>query len=440
MHRVVAGASFAIALLSLAASAAVAGQNERPRILAARVDGPITPVVSDYVTDSLEKAEREEYDAFLLRFDTPGGLDSSMREIVQAFLGARIPVIVYVTPAGARAASAGSFITMSAHVAAMAPGTNIGASTPIDLQGGDVGNKIINDAEAYAKAIAELRGRDVGFAVDTVRRGRSEPATRAEEIGAIDFVVKTESELFARADGKKVTVASGKEVTVRSKFAEVNEDDMSVFQRLLQLLADPNVAFLFMSIGSLAIIYEIATPGIGAGGIVGGIMVLLALFALSTLPVNTVGLLLVLLGIALFIGEVFAPGLGVFAFGGAVSLALGGIFLFRDASGLEVPLTTVLPVSAAAAVAAAVAARFALRSRNAPSRETGPESFVGRQVIVKRSDGSRGQTFVSGAWWKIRNDAGELQQESTVEVVAVEGLELVVRPLETSATEGNATE
>ncbi|MDQ4069192.1 MAG: nodulation protein NfeD [Actinomycetota bacterium] len=413
--------------VGLAIASPVAAQEAQPRVLVAGADGVITPVIANHVDAALDRAERQGRTAVVITMDTPGGLDTSMRKIVQRILGSRVPVVVYVSPQGARAASAGAIITLSAHVAAMAPGTAIGASTPVNLEGGDVERKVINDAAAFAESLARLRGRNVEFAVETVREGRSAAAAEAVDIGAVDLLASTLAELLDEIDGREVEVA-GDRVALRTAGAAVETFDMSVLHRIQQVLADPNLAFLFMSLGTLGIIYEIASPGIGAGGILGVILILLGLFSLSVLPVNAVGLLLLVLAAGLFLAELFAPGVGVAAGGGTVALVLSGVFLFRDTPGLDVSLAVVAPVAAVVGVAVILAGRLVVRSRRSISTTTGPGLLCGRVVTVRRSHGSRGQAFVEGAWWNVRSTGPELVEGDEVLVVDVDGLDLIVEP------------
>lgn len=364
--------------------------------------------------------------ALLVELDTPGGLDASMREIVQAFLGARVPVIVYVAPPGARAASAGALITMAAHVAAMAPGTAIGAATPVDLEGGDVARKVINDAAAYAVSIARERGRDETFAEEAVREGRS-AAEEALEVGAIDLIAGSRGELLDAVDGRTVQLAEGRTVELRTRGVPLVEHRMGFSQRVLQRLADPNLAFLFLSLGTLAIIYEIANPGVGFGGIAGAILLLLAFASLSVLPVNVVGVLLLVLALGLFIAELFVPGVGVFAAGGTISLVLGGLFLFRGSLGVD-PVV-LLPTGVVAGGGALLLGRAAWRSRRLPPA-TGAEALIGRRTEVRSVQGDRAEVFLDGTWWGARPRVGRLEVGQSVRVAAVEGLTLVVEPEE----------
>lgn len=413
----------------LFAGGPAAGQAPPGGVLVAEVDGAITPVVADFLTDGVDAAEQGGYQALVVELNTPGGLDSSMRKIVQKFIAAEVPVIVYVSPQGSRAASAGAIITSAAHVAAMAPATAIGASTPVDLEGGDLDRKVINDAAAYAESIAQLRGRDTEFARQMVRTGRSVPAQEALEIGAIDLLSRSLPELLASADGREVTVgADNRKVTLRTDDAETVAFEMEFFRRIQQLLADPNLAFLFMSLGTLAIVYELSNPGIGAGGVLGAIFIVLALFSLSVLPVSMAGVVLLLVAAALFAAELFAPGIGIAAAGGAIALMLSGVFLFRDTPGIRVSFGVMIPVTLVVGVGVVLAGRLVVSSQRGLSTITGEQQYVGRVVTVGRSAGRRGQALLDGAWWNVRSDDAELKAGDQVKILGYEGLDLLVSP------------
>jgi membrane-bound serine protease (ClpP class) len=429
LRRVAATSALAGGALLLGTGASA--QSGVPRVLATTVDGPITPVIADHLADGMARAERDGHQAYLIRLDTPGGLDSSMREIVQEILASDVPVIVYVSPPGARGASAGAIITFAAHVAAMAPGTAIGAATPVGGQGGDdLEDKIINDAIAYAASLAELRDRDVDFVTDTVRKGRSASASEALEVGAIDVVAGSEAELLDEIDGRSVTVTGDLEVVLETASAEIEQHDLGLLRAIQQRLADPNIAFLLLSIGTLGLIYELASPGLGVGGALGLTFVLLAMFGLAVLPVDVVGLLFLALAAALFVAEVFAPGIGLAAAGGALSLVLSGIFLFDDVPGLQLSLAVVLPTALVVGLFVVVAGRIALRSRRAPSTTTGPGLLIGSPATVRLTHGAA-QVFVQGAWWSAtsRDPNTALDDGAIVEIVDVEGLKLVVDPV-----------
>jgi len=425
VHRAVATAGAALVLLAIPAAFA---QDGGPTVLQAEVRGVITPVVAEYLSEAVERADRDGHEALLVKLDTPGGLDTSMREIVQSFLNARVPVIVWVAPSGARAASAGAVIALAAHKAAMSPGTNIGAATPVALQGGEVGDKVVNDATAYVVAIAELRDRDSEFARDIVREGRSEPASRAVRIGAVDLLAADRDVLLAELDGQQVRLDRDETVTLRMRDAVLVPHEMGFVKGVRQRLADPNLAFLFLSLGTLAIIYELANPGIGLGGVVGVILLVLGFFALAVLPVNVVGVVLLLLAAGLFVAELFVPGVGVLAAGGAVSLVLSGLFLVRGDIGVD--LIVILPTVAVVGGAVVLAGRLVWRARGQHSA-TGSGLLQGLVAEVRRADGPRGQVFLEGSWWTVRA-AEPLQDGQRVRVKAVEGLDLIVEEEESS--------
>lgn len=396
-------------------------------IIVVTVDGVITPVMADHIREVLDRAERDGHQALIVQLDTPGGLDTSMRDIIQSFLNARVPVIVHVSPQGARAASAGALITLASHVAAMAPGTSIGAATPIDLEGGDLAQKIINDAASYAESIAEQRGRNVEFAIDAVREGKSIAANEALEIGVIDLIARDRAELLAELDGRAVELAPGRTVTLRTAGVEVVEVELGFARSVLQWLADPNIAFLFISIGTLAILYELANPGIGAAGITGVILLLLAFTALSVLPVNAVGVILLVLAAVLFVAELLVPGIGVFAAGGTVALVLGGLFLFRGPIGVDP--TALIPIAALAGGGALALGRVAWRTRRLVG-VSGTQAIVGARGVVKAIEGDDLQVFLQGSWWGARARSGPLRPGQEIRVVEMDGLRLIVEPEE----------
>jgi membrane-bound serine protease (ClpP class) len=426
-RRLTAALLLATAALAWLVGFPGAATSQGSTVLVTRIDGTITPVIADHLADGVAAADRDGHAAYLVELDTPGGLDTSMREIIKAFLGARVPVVVYVTPSGARAASAGALITFAANLAAMAPGTTIGAATPVALQGGEISDKVLNDAAAFAETVAAQRGRNKQFAIDTVRKGRAVTAEEAVRLDAVDLLAASRAELLQELDGRSVKVASGNIVTLRTADATVVEQGFGLFRRLLQLLADPNLAFLFLSLGTLAVIYELANPGVGFGGIAGAIFLLLGFFALSVLPINLVGLLLLALAAALFVAELFVPGVGVFAAGGTVALVLGGLFLF-DGS-VRIDPAVLVPVALVVGGGSVLAGRLAWRARRAPS-VSGREGLLGRQVAVRTADGATGQVLLDGAWWTARSRSGSLQPGQVVRVVDLDGLDLIVDPEE----------
>lgn len=393
-------------------------------MLVAEVDGPITPVIADHLAGAVE-ASAERGAVLVVTMDTPGGLDTSMRDIVQTFLNAPVPVVVYIQPEGARAASAGTFITMAAHVAAMAPATSIGAATPVDLQTGEEGSdKIVNDAVAFAVSVAERRGRNTEFAEAAVREGTSVTSSQALEQGVVDLVADDLDDLLLAIDGMAVEIQGGQMVLVTAgAVREIYE--MSTFDTILARIADPNIAILLLSVGTLAVVYEVANPGLGFAGIAGLIMLLLGFFALSILPVTATGLALLVLAIALFIGEVFAPGIGVLAAGGTISLLVAGVFLFEEP--FDVSLGVLWPTALLLGLFTGFAGRAVVIARLRPAT-TGPETLIGRHVTVVGDDSTGWSALVEGSWWKVRPRSGDLHAGEVTEVVARDGLELIVEP------------
>lgn len=424
-RRVLAVLGLALWCLSLAAGTALA--QAEGAVVVTRVDGTITPVVAEHLTDVLADAALADAPLVVIELDTPGGLDTAMRDIVQEILASPVPVAVLVDPPGARAASAGAVIALSAHVAAMTPGTNIGAATPIDLQEGAVLDKVVNDAAAYVEALAELRSRDAAFYVEAVRDGRSAPASEALEVGAVDLVVDDLSALLADVDGREVDVEGRAPHALQTRGAPVQRVEMSLVRSLLQTLADPNIAFALLSMGTLAVVYEIANPGGGFGGAVGAIMLVMAFFSLSALPVNVAGLLLLVLAAGFFIAEAFAPGIGAFAGGGALSLVFGGLLLFQRPSGVGVSVGVLFGVALVTGAAAAGIGYLAVRTREAPPVLGAAGTIVGAVGVVKEADGSQGQVQVEGARWQAVSTT-ELHPGMRVRVVALQGLTASVQP------------
>jgi membrane-bound serine protease (ClpP class) len=414
------------ALWSGPAMASVSSEGDR--VLVTKIATPITPVVAEHVGDGIEKAAEGGYTAYVIEMDTPGGLVVAMRDIVSYILASPVPVIVYVSPEGARAGSAGAIITLASHVAVMAPGTTIGAATPVGMEGEEVSDKIVNDAAAQAQALAELRGRDVEFAVDMVRDGRSAAVDEAIELGAVDAKATSLTTVLEAADGMEVRVTGDRTITVHTAGASVDRYDMGLLRQILQVLADPNVAFLLLTLGTLGLIYELSTPGVGVAGATGATALLLALYSLSVLPVNAVGLLLLAVAIGLMVAEVLAPGVAGFGFGGAVVLVLASIFLFDDSEGVSVDLAAAVPLAVVMFVLVVIAGRVAVRTRHTPSRTTGTDVFTGRTVPVRDASGTTGRSYTQGAWWALRSIGPPLEVGRDVRVVGIDGLTLLVDP------------
>ncbi|MER6618537.1 NfeD family protein [Streptomyces xantholiticus] len=417
-----------LALACLLAAPSISAAQSPSTVLATRVDGTITPVVADHLRQGLRTAEQDRHAAYVIELDTPGGLLQSTREIVQDFLASEVPVVVYVAPPGARAASAGAYIAMAAHLAAMAPGTHIGAGTPVTGQGEEASDKVVSDAAAFAVSIAEERGRSTRFAEDMVRKGTAVPDQEAVRMDVVDLVAPSRDVLLTELDGRRVIVGPADaphEVVLRTAGAQVVEHDLGFFGELRQLLASPELAFLFLSIGTLALIYELASPGMGLGGVTGAILLVLGFVALSVLPFNVGGLLLLALAAALFVAEVLTPGVGIFAAGGTVSLVFAGVLLFRGELGVDPAV--LWPTAVVVGGGSLLAGRLAWRARRAPAT-TGHEGLVGREVVVRRVDPrtGTGQVLLEGAWWTARGRDAPIVEGEHVRVVDVEGLDLIV--------------
>jgi membrane-bound serine protease (ClpP class) len=432
-------AALVTGLLAVVAGPA-ASQQEAPdataSVVTTTVNGAITPVTADHLADTITEAARQGHEALVVILDTPGGSLDATRRIAQTFLDAPLPVVVYVAPAGADAGSAGTFITYAAHIAAMAPATTIGAATPVDMEGGEVGDKIVQNAAAFAETLAEERGRDVDFAIASVVEGRSVTARTALEEGVVDVVVPDLDALLSAVDGIDVEVREVGTVTLATEGATVVEAEMTGVRSLLAILADPNLAFIFLSLGTLAILYEIANPGLGLGGVVGVICLVLALFALSVLPVNWAGAVLLLVAAIMFVAELFIPGVGVGAAGGTAALLLGGLFLFQDQSGIGVDWWVLVPTALVTFGLCVLAGVLVARTRGRRST-AGSDDLVGRRLTVENVAGGNPRARVSGTFWRVRPVDGQppLRDGDRVEVVRRDNLDLVVSHLADQAAD-----
>jgi membrane-bound serine protease (ClpP class) len=395
--------------------------------------GDVNPVMEQYVDRGLDTAEKSQARAVVLRLDTPGGLDSAMRKVIQRIDSARVPVIVYVAPAGGRAASAGTFITMAGHVAAMAPNTTIGAATPIDASGEDIpgalGRKVTNDAIAYIRGIAELRGRNADWAESAVRDAAAVSADRAVELDVVDFVGTSIDDVLTKADGREVEVmgAGGAPVNVvlRTAGAPTTNNGTNFFERVLYYIADPNVAFLLLSLGGLALLIELLTPGFGVG-IFGVIALVLAYFSLGALPVDWAGVALILLGIALLAAEVYVGGFGALGIGGIAALIFGGLILSGDSnSGYQVSRLLILVVAIAFGGFALLLAGSLVALRRMGSKPAA--QVLGSEGIARTELAPDGVVLVMGERWNATAEDGPIHEDEHVLVTRVDGLKLRVR-------------
>jgi membrane-bound serine protease (ClpP class) len=426
-----------LAALPSGAHADGAPADERPLALLITVEGAIGPGVSGYVHDGLARAAGRNAALVVIRLDTPGGLDASMRAVVQEMLASPVPVAVWVAPRGARAASAGAFILSAAQVAAMAPGTATGAATPVQLGGGGAEDaaaaKAVNDAVAYARGLADYHGRNPDWAERAVREAASVPATEALELGVIDLVAADLQALLAQVDGRTVRLPTGR-VALDTDGLAIEAFDPDWRHRLLALISNPNVAFLLLLIGVYGLIFEFAAPGIGVGGVVGGISLLLGLYALNMLPINVAGLGLMAFGAALLAAEAFVPSFGVLGIGGIVAFVLGAAVTFDlGAPGFRLSPAVVV-VSAGLGGSLLLAAVVSVwRSRRRPVAGGG-DAMVGARGSVLAWTGGEGVVLVHGERWAATAPA-PLRPGQAVRVRARRGLRLEVAP-EGAAEEG----
>jgi membrane-bound serine protease (ClpP class) len=397
----------------------------------------INPVTAEYITESLKTAIRDQAQALVIQLDTPGGLDKSMRLIVKELLNSPIPVIVYVAPSGSRAASAGTFITLAAHIAAMAPGTNMGAAHPVAVGGGEVGKemaeKITNDAAAYIKSIAEQRGRNVEWAEKAVRQSVSASETEALQLKLIDVIAVDLADLLRQVQGRRVVTAAGERL-LDTEGVRVQPIEMTFRQRLLSLLADPNVAYLLLMLGAAGIFFEISTPGVVLPGVIGSIALVLGLYALQLLPVNYAGLALIGLAIILFLAEIKVVSYGALTIGGIIAMILGSLMLFDTPPvypGLS--LWVVLPVTLLIAGFFAFVVAAAVRTLSlAPY--SGREGLLHKVGVAHSAiDDKGGKVFVAGELWDAYSEQPIAKGEE-VEVMALQGMTLRVKKKESGVS------
>ncbi len=394
--------------------------------------GEVNPVMERYVDRGIDTAEKSNARAVVLQLDTPGGLSTSMHEIVKRIMNAKVPVIVYVSPSGGRAASAGTFITMAGHVAAMAPSTNIGAATPINSDGGDIpgalGKKVTNDAVASIRGIAERRGRNADWAERAVRDAASVNENEAVSLNVVDFVARDLQDLLAKSDGRKVEVAGpGGEnpIALRTAGAATVENNPSFFEEFLNVIAEPNIAFMLLTIGSLAILAEIFHPSI-AMGIVGVICLVLAFLSLGSLPTNWAGVALILFGFVLLGAEVFVAGFGALGIGGVVALIFGGIILMQGSEvGFQVSrwLIVGLAVTMGAFVVFVIGA--IVRIRRTPARTA--DEFIGSTAEARTKLDPSGYVYLRGERWEAVAEDPPIPEGALVVVTETSGLRLKVR-------------
>jgi membrane-bound serine protease (ClpP class) len=423
-------AAFSPPLISdLSVSAAAA------RVDVLQVKGVINPVMAGYVERGIRQSETGGATMVVIEMDTPGGLDTSMRDIVKSIVNARLPVVVYVFPPGGRAASAGTFITMAAHIAAMAPNTTIGAAHPVAISPtGEPANlpegmkeKVVNDAVAYIKSLAARHGRNVEWAEQAVRQGEAATETKALELQVVDFIAVNLADLLSQLEGKQVTLLNGETVTLLTQDARVNYVPMTFIEKFLFTISDPNIAYILLSLAMLALIFELSNPGAIFPGVVGGISLLLALYSLGTLDAYWGGILLIGLAFALFVADLFVTSHGLLTAGGIASMVMGSLLLFSGKSVLfqidPWVITGVVLVISGFFVFVVSAVIRAHRRRAA----TGREGLVGKTAIAQMTLNPTGTVFLEGERWTAVAEDGRIEPGEEVVVSKVEGLRLRVR-------------
>jgi membrane-bound serine protease (ClpP class) len=420
----------AIVVVMLVISIGSQARAQDATVMVVTVKGTIVPVVADYIDKGISRAEDENATACVIVLDTPGGLLSSTETIVQKILNAHVPVIVYVSPKGAWAASAGTFITLSANIAAMTPGTTIGAAHPVSGGGEnlteDEMKKIVEFSAEWMKTIAQERGRNMEEAQLAVTESKSFTDVDALNAGLIDLRADTLEDLLAQINGREVILANGARVTINTDSYELIREDMSLVEKFLLVISDPNIAYILMSVAMLGIMAEIFNPGLIFPGIVGGICLLLSFYSLGVLPVNYAGVLLIVLAFGLFIGEALTPGFGLFFSGGIVSLIIGSLLLFQGAPLLfhvDWWLVVVVLVLIVGGMGFIVQRAIKIHRKQAT---TGREELIGKTATVKEPLNPQGMVFFRGERWTAVSEDGEIKVGEEVTIKKLDGLTLYV--------------
>ncbi len=416
------------------------------------VEGAIGPATDDYVGRALETAAERNAELVVIRMDTPGGLDSAMRGIIKSITKSAVPVATFVAPTGARAASAGTYILYASHIAAMAPGTNVGAATPVKIGGGSpMGGqsqdekdkeaepvdasrqKIVNDAVAYLRSLAELRGRNQEWAEKAVREADSLPAREALKLGVIDVVATGLADLLSQIDGRKVTV-QGEQRTLNTAGSVVEQLAPDWRSRLLSVITNPNVAYILMLIGIYGLLLEFSNPGAIVPGTIGAISLLLALYAFQLLPINYAGVALILLGVALMVGEAFQPSFGVLGIGGLTAFVIGSIILMdSEAPGFGIDISVIITFALISALLFIVVIGMAIKARRRPV-VSGMEQLLGAEATALADFDREGRVSIHSETWRAETKV-PVRKGQQLKVSAIRGLTLLVEPSGTSTQE-----
>ncbi len=429
-RRVLApGAACALVLLAfLFTGAGLQAAGERSVVDVIVVNEVITPPIWEYIVKSIRQATESKSEAVVIQLDTPGGLDLSMRDIIKECLNATVPVVVYVSPSGARAASAGVLITISAHVAAMAPGTNIGAAHPVAMGIGKADEtmmeKVENDAVAYGRGIADQKGRNADWIEEAIRKSVSVTAEEALKLKVIDLIAEDLAQLLEKIDGREVKLASGPRV-LKTKGAEVNRKEMGFREKVLITISNPNIAFILFLLGLAGLYFEFSSPGVVVPGIIGGISLILAFFAFQTLPVNYAGILLIVFAVILFIAEIKVVSHGVLTIGGVVSLVLGSIMLFESPDpALRVSWSVLVPAVAIVSLFFIAVISIAVRAQMRKVM-TGGEGMIGAVGQSVSSVHEGGKVLIRGEYWNAFSKA-PIEKGKKIVVVGVKELKVEI--------------
>ncbi len=418
-----------LALILSGAMSAVAQESTARHVNVLEIEGPVTPVMISYIERGVSTSESDGAEALIVKLNTPGGQIDLMNEIVQALQEASVPTVVYVSPRGAYAASAGTLITLAAHVAAMAPGTTIGAASPVGSEGEDLGEtmeqKVKEDLKAQARALTARRGEEASaWAESAVEEAKAATAEEALEIGVIDFVAIDLGDLLVQMDGFEISI-NGQEVSLHTAGIQVRELPMNFVEQFLHTITNPTIAFILLTIGINAILFELSSPGGYAAGVIGAVCLLMAFYALGVLPVNYTGLIFIALAFVLFVAELKAPTHGVLTAGGIASLIAGALLLFNSPL-YRVSITAVISVAVVTGLFFAFAVAKVVMAHREPS-VTGREGLIGRIAQARTALQPDGTVFIKGELWDATALDGLIEAGESVEIVAAEGFRLQVK-------------
>jgi len=402
------------------------------KVISIDLNESINPSSAEYIQQGIEKAQKENAECLIINLNTPGGLLSSTREIVTNIMQSQVPVIVYISPSGAHAGSAGVFITMAANIAAMAPGTNIGAAHPVTMQGTTdavMNEKVTNDAAAFIRSIAEKRGRNVQWAEDAVRNSVALTEQEALEKNVINIIAANEKDLLAQVDGKQIEMSNGSKI-LHTKNATIEPLEMGFFQKVLSRLSDPNIAYIIMMLGFFGLLFELFNPGAIFPGIVGVICLILAFYSMSSMPVNYAGLALIIFGIILYLLEIKIVSHGMLAIGGTISVLLGSLFLFRSSPAnnfVSLSYTVIFTVTAVTTLFFLFLVTMGLRAQRAKP-VSGENAMIGQTAVTLGVLDPAGQVSVLGEIWKAVSLSNTINANEKVIVKEIKDLTLYVEP------------